>query len=234
MLSNLFIGFGLNRKKVFWLIVLAIIFFVIITGSPPSIVRAGVMGVVALIASSVGRAGKMHNLLAIVALIMLLVNPKILIWDAGFQLSFLATIGLIYFSPIMQNYTGWLPSIFQIRESLTTTLSAIILTMPLTIYQFGRFSLIAPIANLLVLPAIPINMAVGFLAVAVGFIYPPCGQIIGYGSWLLLTYILKVIEFLANLKFSSITIEFFPWWLMAASYIIIGYSIINYQKKADE
>ncbi|HLC63841.1 MAG TPA: ComEC/Rec2 family competence protein [Patescibacteria group bacterium] len=230
MLTNLFIGLGLSRKKAFLLIVLGIIFFVIITGSPASIVRAGIMGIVALISQTVGRATKMHNTLVIVCLLMLMHNPKVLIWDAGFQLSFLATVGLIYFVPLLEKYTRWLPSTFELRESFTTTLSAIVLTTPLILFQFGRFSFLAPLANLLILPIIPINMAVGFLAVVLGLIWLPLGQAIGYISWVILTYVLKLTEILGNLPWASVPVPGFPWLVMAAGYLIISFLIFKHEK----
>jgi len=199
MLTNLFICLGISRQRAFWLIILCLTFFILITGAPASIVRAGIMGMVVLISQNLGRATKMANTLAIVCLIMLLINPKVLIWDAGFQLSFLATIGLIYFSPVLEKFTKRLPSIFSIKESLTTTMSAMILTTPLILFQFGRFSVIAPVANLLILPFIPVNMAVGFLAVVLGLIWQPLGQFVGYFSWALLNYVLKVTEVLGRL-----------------------------------
>jgi len=232
MLSNLFINFGLSRKKAFWLIVLGIIFFVIITGSPASIVRAGIMGIVALIATAVGRATKMHNTLAIVCFLMLIFNPKVLIWDAGFQLSFFATIGLIYFVPVLEKYTKWLPQVFSIRESLTTTLSAIVLTTPLILFQFGRFSFLAPLANLLILPIIPVNMAIGFLAVVLGLIWIPLGQIIAWISWVILTYVLKLTEILAKVEWASLPVPNLHWLFMVFGYLIIGYLIFRNQQKS--
>ena len=234
MLANLFISLGLSRNKAFWLIVAGIVFFVIITGSPASIVRAGIMGVVALVATAVGRATKMHNTLGIVCLLMLLFNPKVLIWDAGFQLSFLATIGLIYFVPVLEKYTKWLPQTLQIRESLTTTLSAIVLTTPLILFQFGRFSFLAPLANLLILPAIPLNMAVGFLAIIIGLIWLPAAQIVGWVSWAILSYVLKLTELLAGIPWASTLTPQVHWLALVISYSIIGYSIVKNQRKLHE
>jgi len=231
VLTNLFISLGLSRKKAFGLIVLGIIFFVVITGSPASIVRAGIMGTVALISQTIGRATKMRNTLAIVGALMLLFNPKVLIWDAGFQLSFLATIGLIYFAPILEKYTNWLPKILQIRESLTATLSAIILTTPLILFQFGRFSFLAPIANLLILPSVPVSMAVGFLAVIAGLIWIPLGQIIGWVSWVILTYVLKLTEIMAKIEWASVPVQNLPWIFMVGGYLVIIWLIYKYHKR---
>ncbi len=229
MLNNLFISLGISRKKAFWLIVLAVSFFIVITGFPSSIIRAGIMGLVVLIAQTVGRAPKMTNTLAIVCLIMLLFNPKILIWDTGFQLSFLATVGLVYLSSTVKKIFARLPDLLSIKESLSTTLSAIIMTAPLILFQFGRFSIIAPIANLLILPIIPINMAVGFLAVVLGLIWLPLGQAAGWISWVFLTYVLELTEIFSTIDWASREVTNLPWIFMVGGYLIIGWFIYKHK-----
>jgi competence protein ComEC len=230
MLANLFIHLGASRKKSFWLIITGIIFFVIITGAPASIIRAAIMGIISLSAAFIGRLAKIRNTLALVAFIMLLINPKILIWDAGFQLSFLATLGLVYFAPILEKYNQWLPEFLGVRESLTTTMSAIVLTTPLILFQFNRLSLVAPLANLLILPLIPINMAIGFFVVIVGLVYLPLGIILAWSSWLALTTVLEIVDFLANLNFASIEILNFSVFFILISYLLIFYCIIKFNQ----
>ncbi len=205
-LTSLFIGLGLSRLKAFWLIVAGVAFFVAITGFPASIIRAGIMGVIVLMSTTLGRAGKMRNTLALTCVLMLFFNPKVLIWDAGFQLSFLATLGLIYLSPYMSKVLKWLPNPIGIKDSLVTTLSAIVFTSPLILWQFGRFSVIAPLANLLVLPLIPLLMLFGFMAVIFGLIWLPLGQLAAWPVWLGLTYILKISSVLASFNWSNLTI----------------------------
>lgn len=99
-----FIFIGLWRKQAFWGVVVMIFLFVIFTGASASVVRAGFMGVLVLIAGQMGRMSRIGNVLAATAGVMILLNPFILIWDAGFQLSFLATLGLVYISPILSHY----------------------------------------------------------------------------------------------------------------------------------
>ena len=94
------LGFYLGRRAVFWLTVSAIIAFVIITGAPSSVVRAAIMGFLLLIALNIGRQYSIVPALFFAALIMLIFNPKILFWDVGFQLSFSATLGIVYFLPV--------------------------------------------------------------------------------------------------------------------------------------
>lgn len=205
-LTSIFIGLGLSRQRAFGLIVLGIAFFVAITGFPASIIRAGVMGTIVLMSTTLGRAGKITNTLAITAVIMLLFNPQVLIYDAGFQLSFLATLGLVYFSPTMSKWLKRLPNPLNIRELLATTLSAIAFTSPLILWQFGRLSVIAPLANLLVLPSIPMLMLLGFIAVTLGLIWLPLGQLVAWPVWLGLSYILNIASALASFSWSNLEI----------------------------
>lgn len=221
ILISLAKGIGLGRKKSFWFIAAGIIFFVIITGAQASVIRAALMGFLVLLAGRFGRLSQVKNALVLAALVMLVINPKILVFDVGFQLSFLATIGLIFLSPILESYSISWPELYGIKGSLVTTVSAIILTTPLIIYQFGRFSLVAPLANVLVLPLIPWAMAWGFLAGVAGLVWWPLGWILGWLVWLILSYIILVIEGLGGLKWASIEIGGLPSWLMFLIYSLI-------------
>ena len=87
-LMSLFINLGLARPRAFWLVVAGIILFVIFTGAGASVVRAGIMGLIVLLAGQLGRLSRIGNVLIFTAALMLLFNPYVLIWDAGFQLSF--------------------------------------------------------------------------------------------------------------------------------------------------
>jgi competence protein ComEC len=122
---------GLGRKKSFWIALAGILFFVILTGAQASVIRAALMGSLVLLAAQVGRISKITNVLIFAAAAMLVLNPKVLAFDVGFQLSFAATIGLIFLSPILEKYFKKFPSTFGIKESFVTTMSAIILTLPL-------------------------------------------------------------------------------------------------------
>lgn len=218
-------GLYIPRKKSFWLAVLGVIFFVLLTGASASVVRAGIMGIVVLLSKQIGRLSQVGRLLILTAFLMLLSNPRLLFFDAGFQLSFAATLGLIYISPLLEDYFKKIPKLFGIRDALLTTFSAIIATTPLILYLFGRFSLVAPLANLLILPIIPLTMAVGFGALIISAIYLPLGQFAGYLVWLPLTYIIRIVEYLGAFGWSAIDLSKFPWWLMAPIYGIMVWMV---------
>lgn len=218
-------GLGLGRKKSFWIALSGILFFVILTGAASSVVRAALMGGLVLLATQVGRISKITNALMLAASAMLVFNPKILAFDVGFQLSFAATIGLVFLSPIFEKYFIKLPSMFGVKETFTTTLSAIVLTLPLILYNFGRISFVAPLANILILPVIPLAMAVGSLAVLGGIIYFGLGQTIGWFAWLVLSYIIKAVEFLAAVPLASGEAGKIHWVFLLIFYLLIGWFI---------
>ncbi|NIP32645.1 ComEC/Rec2 family competence protein, partial [Candidatus Saccharibacteria bacterium] len=172
---------GFSRKKAFPWIVLAIGVFVIFTGASASVTRAGIMGVLVLLAKQTGRSSRIFNTLVFTAAVMSLHNPWVIIFDAGFQLSFLATVGLVYLAPMIMPWFSRVPKFFGIQESVVSTLSAIVMTTPLILFQFGRFSLIAPLANILILSVIPLTMMLGFAVVITAFVSIALAQIF---SWL--------------------------------------------------
>ncbi|MBI5530440.1 MAG: ComEC/Rec2 family competence protein [Candidatus Doudnabacteria bacterium] len=203
----------LGRKFSFWFTVFVIIAFVVITGASASVVRAAIMGFLLLLSFNIGRQYSVGPALFFAALVMLVVNPKILFWDVGFQLSFAATLGIVYFSPLFGIIFSKAPEAWGAKTLLLTTFAAIISTMPLILYNFQRLSLSAPLANLLILPIVPWAMLFGFLSIV---------PVLGPGfSWLanwLLLYILKVTAFLAALPYSSVnlTISTLVFWIMMA------------------
>ena len=197
----------INRKKVLWFIVPSLILFVVLTGMSASVVRATIMGLLVVVAGHVGRKSSPKNILIAAAAVMAFINPRIILWDAGFQLSFLATCGLMFLSPKLKKYFVKVPEKFGLQENLTSTFSAIIMTLPLILFNFKRLSIIAPVANLLVLPTIPLAMLLGFIQVLVAIISKSLGQIIGWFTWAVLAYVLSVVEILGSFSWSAINMQ---------------------------
>ncbi len=150
---------------------LLVILFVVMSGASASVVRAAVMAVIVQLGLFLGRPIHPARLLSYTALIMLWENPLILLHDLGFQLSFLATFGLVFLSKPLATKLTRIPETLGLRENLATTLSAIIATEPLLLWRFGRLSLIAPLVNIVVLPMIPLAMGLGTLSL-VGMAVP--------------------------------------------------------------
>ncbi|MDD4351387.1 MAG: ComEC/Rec2 family competence protein [Candidatus Gracilibacteria bacterium] len=218
----------LPRKLKFCLTVFSIVSFTILVGASAAVVRASIMGIISLIALQSGRQSQISIVLLLSAVLMLAVNPLILRSDVGFQLSFLATLGLIYVSPYFEKFLSFLPNTLAIRESLSMTLSAQVTAVPLILSTFGRLSLISPLANLLVAPAIPLSMLFGFLASAIYAIFPPLGTILSWIAWLTLEYIIKVTELCAAIPLASVetgtvgTIWLFTYYLLLTLLLVVG------------
>ncbi|EKD92526.1 MAG: hypothetical protein ACD_28C00409G0004 [uncultured bacterium] len=201
---------GLSRRVQIVISSATIFIFVILVGATSAVIRASVMGVIALWALGLGRSATIDRMLVFAALIMTVWNPFILVDDVGFQLSFIATCGLIYVNPFMERLLQALsiyqrlPSFFAFRESFVTTLSAQLLSFPLLVIYFHRFSIIAPLANALISPFIPLAMLTSFLALIFSYFWQGLGVILAYISWFFLEWIIQVARYCAELPFSSL------------------------------
>ena len=207
LLITIFVHLWVPRKKAFWIIIFSIFLFVVFAGASGSVVRAGIMGFLALLSKYLGRKNRMANSIIFTAVLMTIHNPFVLAWDVGFQLSFLATVGLVYLSPIFEDKTKMIPDIFSLKTLFLSTMSAIILTFPLVLYQFGRFSIVAPIVNVLVLWLIPFIMFFGFISVLSGFLFFPVGQIFAWLTFFGLKYIVAVAVWFSGLPFASVELK---------------------------
>ncbi|MFH1207046.1 MAG: ComEC/Rec2 family competence protein [Patescibacteria group bacterium] len=234
-LSALTQRMALPRRMSFWVSCLCIGIFVVMTGAQASAVRAGIMGGLVLLGRELGRLSRITNVLVFAATCMVVINPRILSFDAGFQLSFLATLGLVYLSPVFERWfshrlvPGWLST------TLAATMSAIFFTAPLIAYQFGRLSIVAPLVNLLIVPVIPLTMGLGFGAVVLALAWLPLGSVAGWFVGLILRYIVAVTEFFSGFDFASIAFRRMSWIWLVAWYAIMTLGIIFYkhrQKKA--
>lgn len=201
---------GLRRQHAAGIAAALIVLFVLLTGAGSSIVRAGIMGLLALLAQQLGRRSRVGTALLASATAMVFVTPPILLEDVGFQLSFLSTIGLVYFATPFGRAVRWMPSAGGLRESLSTTFAAIIITTPLILYQFERLSLIAPVANILVLPVIPWAMAAVFLMGIVTAAAPFLAGALVWVAYLPLAYVLQIIGWLARVPQAAVTLPSVP------------------------
>ncbi|MFA5188554.1 MAG: ComEC/Rec2 family competence protein [Patescibacteria group bacterium] len=239
-LMLIFQNLGLGRKKSFWLIIGFLIFFAIMTGLQSSCIRAAIMGGVVLLANYLGRLSKIRNVLVLTAVIMIALNPKILVFDLGFQLSFLATLGLVYLNPILLQILKIKNLKLSARggkivklifgDFLLTTLSAIIMTQPIILYNYGKISLIAPVANILILPFVPLAMLLGFLTGILAMVWTGLGWVAGWSVWLVLTYIIWILEHLAKLNWAYFELPKISVWVMLIFYAIIIGSIWRFKK----
>jgi len=206
------LGGRLARRRRSVLTVAAIAIYVAFVGPSPSVVRAAAMAGVVLLARESGRAGRAAAALAWAATAILLVDPA-LVRDAGFQLSTLATAGLLaWATPLAARLTrltggrlpGWLV------ESLAVSLAAQAATLPVVLASFGRLAIVSPVVNLLVVPLVAPAMAAGAIALAAGLVVlapavpPVVATLAGLPAWACLAGIVAVVRFGAGLPFASL------------------------------
>ncbi len=190
--------------------------YTLLVGGSPPVVRAAIMGAVGLFGGLIGRRQAGANSLTFTAALMCLFNPW-LPWDPSFQLSFMATLGLVlYADPLQQWLTGWLARRLPknrarriaapIAEYLLFTLAAQITTLPVIAYHFGRLSLSALVANPLALPPQPALMVLGGLSLLAGLVWLPLGQLFAWLAWPLAAYTLRITALLAGIPGGAISI----------------------------
>lgn len=230
ILMTILIGLGLWRQQAFWGSLILITLFIIMTGLQSSAIRAGIMGGLFLLGQYLGRLSVSSRSIVFAAALMLFQNPLLLKLDIGFQLSFLAMMGIIYLMPIFQDWLKKVPDSFQLKDILAMTLSAQVFTLPILIYNFGYISFVAIITNVLIVPLLYWIMLFGFLSAFLGVIWQPLGWIFSFPVWFLLTYILKIVDISSKLPFAFKTLEISWHWLII-SYFILGIIIWRLHEK---
>jgi len=186
--------------------IISIIIFSVMVGSGATVVRSTVMTLLAIIARVSGRTYSVNRALFFAGAIMIIINPMILFYDPSFQLSFLATLGLINLSGFVKKFFPFVTEKFNLREIITATFSTQITVLPLLMKMTGQLSIVAPIVNIVTLQFIPITMLLGFIAGITAFINQNVGIFVGFLPYLFLKYILFIVNLFAQLKFATISI----------------------------
>lgn len=204
----------LGRRRAVWPALALIAFYVLLVGADAAALRAGLMGGLYIFAIYLGRQSTAFVSLCASGLAMTLINPLTL-WDVGFQLSFLATLGLILFTrPLGARFERALARVLPpaaagrvsgvLNDGLIVTLAAQLTTLPLIVYVFGRLSVISLVTNFFILPAQPPIMGGGMAALVAGLAWEPLGRVLAIIPWLFLTYTTAVVRLTAAVPFASV------------------------------
>lgn len=195
-----------GRKLSSLLTIILIVGFVVFVGASPSIVRAAIMGSMSLFAVFFGRRDWGLLSLFLSGGMMLLIDFS-LIRNISFQLSFLATFGIILANKkeeCQKENRLFGQIIHWFKVNLRLTLAAQMFTLPIILYNFRRISLIAPVANLTTEWVMQPVMVLGFVTAFLGYIWHPLGIISSWIVWVPLTYFITVIEWLAKVPGASV------------------------------
>lgn len=218
---------GLWRQQALYISLIFIWFYILLVAFPASAIRAGIMGSAGLVAQNLGRQNTSWRVIVIAAALMLLQNPFLLLYDIGFQLSFLASLGIIYIYPMLDYFfTSRVLEKMNLKKENTNsivknaasiifvTLSAQILALPIIMYNFGTISIISLVTNLLILPIIPLIMIFGFLVSALGIVWYYFGWFFSLPCWILLTYFLRILDIFSK-PWAVLQIQNVSWiWLL--------------------
>lgn len=204
-----------------------VILFALMTGASATVVRASLMALLVVLARSTGRVYDIAKALMIAGFFMVLHSPYILVFDPSFQLSFIATLGLIVMGSLIEKRLTFMPTTLGVREFATATIATQIFVLPMLIYQSGQLSLISLIANLLVLVVVPYAMLTGFLAGFLGWIHDWFALPFGLLAQLLLTYILFIADMLSRVPYAAVSIPPLPVWVIACMYAALAYGVFR-------
>ena len=210
-------------------VILALIVYAILTGGKPPVVRAVLMAAIILLGYLLQRRAAVLNSLAVAALILLMVNPFML-FDAGFQLSFLAVLGIVLFYSRILNFFQFVPR-NRLQRFVSTRLLPLLIvsfaaqlgTLPLTLYYFHRLPTYSLLANLVVVPLVFVIVALGFALIILGPVWPLLGSLLALPAKFLLTFLIQFVTFFSNLPGSAIeTFGHFSLWYLMAYFILLG------------
>lgn len=185
---------ALGRKRGAYVTAALLVVYVLVAGATAAVVRAGVMGGLVLLAFVVRRKPSVLNVTLVALAGMLAWNPLLLRDDVGFQLSFVATAAMLGFASRIEKLCAFVPAWFGLRASFAGSLAAVVATLPLLLWHFGSVSPFTPVVNLLVLPLVPLLMAITGIALAAGFVFIPLGVIAAVPAWAISSVILHVIS----------------------------------------
>jgi len=225
-----------NRRRAAIATIPALLLFMAMTGFPASVVRAGVMQILLLLAPALGREGDVPTSLSLALLLLLLVNPNAAA-DMGLQLSFAAAAGIQLFSGRLDR---WAVDRLKLEKGKTlprrllngaarfltgcvaASLGALALTTPLTAYYFGTISLIAPLANLLGLWAVSFAFGLGLLSALAGLLWLPAGQALALLGGLPARYLLWLAPALARFPYAAVPVkDIYLWLWLVLVYVLL-------------
>jgi competence protein ComEC len=197
--------------------IISIFLYIIVTGGAQTSIRAGIMATLALVSSATGRMYTAGRALILAAVIMIFINPFVLAYDVSFELSFMATIAIIFLSPLIEPYFQWIPWKW-LRDIVAITSSMYVFALPFVLYRIGNLSLVALPANILIVPLMPLSMISGFITGFAGLVSPAFAILPGKIAYVILHYQISAIGTLAHLPFAAVTIQNFSLALVIIIY----------------
>lgn len=217
---------SLSSNKIFgkyvsyYLIIISVVIFVFVSGASASVARAGIMAILNIIAILLSKKSNIMNNISFSALILLCINP-LTVYDVGFVLSFVGTIGIVIMSKdIIEYIKKYLKNKF-VSETLGVTVSAQIMLTPIMMYYFNTISVISLITNFLIVPISGFLTMIGFITVIISIFSVKIAKIFAYAIYTLVHFMFSVTRFFSDISWANLTIATPRIWMLALYYISI-------------
>ncbi|WP_227767563.1 DNA internalization-related competence protein ComEC/Rec2 [Zhaonella formicivorans] len=215
----------LARNSMF---VAGLLFYAAVTGFTPSVLRSTVMALGVLLAQWTLRQWDFYAGLAGAALFLLLWNP-LMLFDSGFQLSFVVTWGLVYLTPLLEEALSFLPPW---RTYLTVSLASQVAALPLTAYYFNIISLAALLMNLLVVPVIGITVILGMAVFLLALLWAPLAAPFIYSAGFLISILVRFLEWAGQYPWVALKTATPSMLLILSSYLCLV-AVVELRKNKD-
>ena len=233
----------LDDRSTIIVTIAGLVVYTVFVGGDAAVIRAAIMAILALVAMRLGRQTYGLASLSFAALLMTALNPLTL-WDVGFQLSFFATLGLIlYVDPMENALETWLAHrmsedsareiVGMSSEALIVTIAATLTTTPIMAFHFGRFSPLALIVNLLIVPVQAYIMVLGGLSVFLAMIWFPLGQVVAWAAWVPLAWTVSVVRLFATLPAANLDVAISGEAVALAYALLLGGTWLMMQPETD-
>ena len=219
-----------SRKKALFVSFLGILVYTILVGAEPPIIRAAIMGGLSFLAMYLGREADGLMALFVAGGAMLLWQPRLL-FDLGFQLSFMATAGIVLLSERFKRMYKRLPK--DIGSALSETTAAQVMVVPILVANFGRLSVVSLLVNGILLWMIPSLMYFGLGLLVVGTISITLGRIFGLFFWPILHFFVVVVEAFSKLPWAEVKIEWFGFEAGLVYYGILFVILLKFKSGGD-
>ncbi len=203
------------------LVIGTIVVYSLLSGCVPPVIRSAVMGGLAFLALSLDRERDARRILLITGLVMLTVYP-LLLFHISFQLSFLATAGLLYLAPVMREWLKKRRLGESVSAGLAITMAAQLSTLPILAWYFNQLSISSLLANLTIVPIVELIIVIGLFGGIIAFLLPFLGRIVYVGDSLLLGIVYEMARWMAKLPGSMIWIPTLNGWAVSLYYALLG------------
>ena len=226
------LGYFLPKRPRIIFGIIAIATFALLVGLSTTVLRASIMAGLLLLIQATGRTYNVLRGLLVAATIMVIINPHILVYDVGFQLSFLATAGLILLAPQVERLFSRVTNFLNARSFLVATISTQIAVLPLLLYQIGEFSVVAVVVNVLVLPMVAAAMLLTFLTGLAAFVSPSLASFMAVPAYLSLQYINEIALWFSSLPYAAFIVPPFPFYVVPLSYLVMTFLLWRFYNPA--